>query len=273
MARVLILSSFVAAGRVGGGAQVLALARLGIEPILIPTVLLGRHPGHGAPGGGPVAPETFERVLEGVEAQDLFAALDAVITGYFATAEQVAIAADALDRIKAAAPEAQIVVDPIMGDDDNGLYVNEAAAVAIAERLVPHADLICPNVWELGRLAGFRVASGAEAVVAAARLQRPALVSSVPAGDDIGVIYAGPDEAWLASHRRAPAAPKGTGDLLTGFFLAARLAGLAGGEALAAAVGPLAELIAASGAVDSGVGALPTRLAPSPRVRLEELDA
>src|SRR5580704_18770853 len=102
MPRVLILSSFVAASRVGGSAQALALARLGIEPVLVPTVLFGRHPGFGPPGGGPVAAETFEAMLGGVEAQGRLRALDAVITGYFANPEQVAAAADAVDRIKAA---------------------------------------------------------------------------------------------------------------------------------------------------------------------------
>ena len=84
MARVLILSSYVAASRVGGGAQALALARLGIEPILVPTVLFGRHPGHGPPGGAAIEPEVFEAMLGGVEAQGLFGGgLDAAITGHF----------------------------------------------------------------------------------------------------------------------------------------------------------------------------------------------
>src|SRR5471030_2479090 len=104
MARVLILSSYVAASRVGGGAQSLALARLGIEPILVPTVLFGRHPGYGPPGGSPVEPETFEAMIGGIEAQGLFGKLDAVITGHFSAPEQVAIAADTLGRVRLAAP-------------------------------------------------------------------------------------------------------------------------------------------------------------------------
>ena len=120
MARVLILSSLVAASRVGGGAQALALARLAIEPILVPTVLFGRHPGHGPPGGAAVDAATFEAMIGGVEAQGLFAKLDAVITGHFSSPEQVAIAADTLGRVKSAAPAAQLIVDPIMGDNGPG---------------------------------------------------------------------------------------------------------------------------------------------------------
>src|SRR5580700_11257255 len=129
MARVLILSSFVASSRVGGGAQALALARLGIEPILVPTVLFGRHPGFGPPGGAAVAPETFAAMIGGIEAQGMFARLDAVITGHFSTPEQVEIASAALVRIRLAAPKARLIVDPIMGDDGR-LYVKEAVAEA-----------------------------------------------------------------------------------------------------------------------------------------------
>ena len=72
MAGVLILSSFVAASAVGGGAQAAALAALEIEAILVPTVLFGRHPGLGPPGGGAVAIEIVEGMLEGVAGTGAF---------------------------------------------------------------------------------------------------------------------------------------------------------------------------------------------------------
>jgi len=271
MPRVLILSSFVAASRVGGSAQALALARLGIEPVLAPTVLFGRHPGHGAPGGAAVSPETFASVLAGIEAQGSFDALDAVITGYFASAEQVAVAAEAIARITATTPAARVVVDPIMGDKGSGLYVGEAVADAIATELVPCAVVVCPNAWELSRLTDTEVIGPAAALAAARRLGRPALVSSVPCDNDIGVLFADSTEGWLAKHARQVSAPKGTGDLLTAYFTAGLISGRDGREALAAAVGALADLVTTCGAEDPPVEVLPTRLAASPRVRVEPL--
>ena len=50
MAVALILSSSVAASRIGGQAQALALAALGIDPILIPTVQFGAGPHKGGRG-------------------------------------------------------------------------------------------------------------------------------------------------------------------------------------------------------------------------------
>jgi pyridoxine kinase len=274
MARVLILSSYVAASRVGGGAQALALARLGIEPILVPTVLYGRHPGHGPPGGAAVEPEVFEAMLGGVEAQGLFGGLDAAITGHFSSAEQVAVAAEALSRVKRASPRCRVVVDPIMGDADKGLYVRESVAEALAAELVPDADLLAPNAWELARLSGRPVSDPASALAAARTLGRPTLVSSLDAEAGIGVAYIDASEAWLAVHARRRTAPKGAGDLLTAIFVAALVQGSSPSEALELAVGAVAEAVEDAAAVDElPISALPIALATSPRVTLERLDA
>ncbi len=262
MPRVLILSSHVASGRVGGGAQALALARLGIEPILVPTVLFGRHPGYGPPGGAAVEPATFEAMIEAIEAQGLFETLDAVITGHFSLAQQVAIAAEALSRVKAANPHALMVVDPIMGDADKGLYVREPVAEALAQELVPQADLVAPNAWELARLAEATVADPAGAVAAARGLGKPTLVSSIRHDGEIGVVHADAAGAWFCGHPERERAPKGTGDLLTALFVAARLSDLAPEAALAAGVGAVAAAVdAAAGAEELPLSALPLSLA------------
>ena len=270
MARVLILSSYVASSRVGGGAQALALARLGIEPILIPTVLFGRHPGHGAPGGAAVDAGTFEAMLGGVEAQGLFGQLDAVITGHFSSPEQVAIAADTLGKVRVAAPKARLIVDPVMGDEGKGLYVKEAVAEAVAALLVPLADIVAPNAWELARLTRLPVSDLQSALAAARWLGRPVLASSIHSEDEIGVIYVEGDDAWLASHPPVQDAPKGTGDLLTALFTAALIGGFSASDALGLAVGGVADAVdEAAGRDELPLTALPTSLGASPFVTLE----
>jgi pyridoxine kinase len=77
------------------------------------------------------------------------------------------------------------------------------------------------------------------------------LVSSVRnsgPGDanEIGVLYAAPQEAWLALHARAPSAPNGTGDVLTALFTAALIEGLEPPVALSHAVTGVAELVGAA---------------------------
>jgi pyridoxine kinase len=228
----LILSSLVAASPVGGGVQAQVLARMGVEAILVPTVLYGRHPGLGAPGGGAVSAQRFESLIEGVAASGALTAVDAVITGYFASPRQVAAAA----RLIEATRPAWVVVDPIMGDAESGLYVSEAVAAAIERDLIPAADLIAPNAWELERLTDQAVTDAPSALAAARSMGKPVLVSSVDADGDIGVLFADAEEAWLAAHPRLPDPPKGTGDILTAHFVGAVLNALASREAMFEAV-------------------------------------
>ncbi len=234
----------MAASQVGGGFQAGLFASLGFEPILAPTVLFGRHPGLGAPGGGPVTDAIFEGLLAGIAAAGAFAGLSAIITGYFVSAGQVAIATRAIEAIRAASPDVWVVVDPVMGDEGTGLYLHAGAARGLASDLVTRADLLAPNAWELARLSGLAVTDPKSALAAARRLRRPVLASSIDLGDAIGVAFVAGTEAWLASHRRYPNAPKGTGDLLVARYVAECLAGAAPPDALANAVAVVAEAVA-----------------------------
>jgi pyridoxine kinase len=239
---ILILSSYVAASPVGGAAQVMALAGVEARAILVPTVLYGRHPGLGAPGGGAVETAVFAGMLDGIEASGAFETLDAVITGYFANPEQVAAAGRAIDAIRRIRPDLLVVVDPIMGDTGKGLYVAPAVAQAQAEILVPRASLLAPNAWELQRLTACVIADPPSALAAAREAGGQVLVSSVPVGRNVGVLWTDGDQAWLASHRLAPRAANGTGDLLTALFTAALLEGAPGPDALETAVSDVAAL-------------------------------
>ena len=65
MPLALILSSFVAASRIGGAAQQYVLAAHKIDPVLAPTVMFGRTPARG--GRGEVTqPDVFRRMLGAV---------------------------------------------------------------------------------------------------------------------------------------------------------------------------------------------------------------
>jgi len=231
MTTALILSSFVAANRIGGAAQQLALGALGIEAFLVPTILLGRNPARGS-GGEAMSPGLLQGLVDGLEAEGLFARTDLVITGYFASAAQVGVAAETLAKVRAASPGVIVVVDPILGDHPKGLYVKPEVAEAIAARLVPAADWITPNAWELGRLARREIATAADAAAAARGLGVRALVTSAPAREgEIGLLLWDGETARLYAHARRPQAPNGTGDLVTAVFAA----GLAKGPAPAAA--------------------------------------
>src|SRR6185436_12136532 len=85
---------------------------------------------------------------------------DAVITGHFSHPAQVATAARAIDSVRIAqrdgafSPNPAVVVDPILGDAPRGLYVKAEVAEAVKAELLMRADVLTPNLWELGFLTG-----------------------------------------------------------------------------------------------------------------------
>jgi pyridoxine kinase len=281
MPLALILSSHVAGSQVGATAQAAALAPFAIDAMVVPTVLFGRHPGWGAPGGAATPIETFAGMLEGIAANGLFGLTDLVITGYFASPAQVEAAARAIDAVRAAprdgafAPAPTVIIDPTVGDEGKGLYVPAETAEAIRELLIPRADLIACNAWELQWLTGAEAREPAAALRAARQLGKPVLVSSVRRGDEIGALLAAADEAWLALHAEIDKAPNGTGDLLTALYAAAVVEGQTLSHGLARAVGGVAETVAAAklwNAPELPIVAMGARLKQtSPSVRIERL--
>ena len=280
MANALILSSHVASSRVGGSVQALVLAQFKIDPVLAPTVLYGRHPGWGNPGGAATPIDVFEGMLDGIEANGVLERVDLVITGYFTSAAQVRAAARAIDAVRAAPREEGarrpiIVVDPTAGDSGKGLYVPTEVFQALVSDLIPRADYVAPNAWELERMTSVPAKSPASAMNSARLLGRPTLVSSVERGAEIGAVYADKAEAWFAAHARADYAPNGAGDLLTALFAAALIEGQPPSYALARAVGGVAETIAAASIWKSQelpvVALGPKIRSASPIVRIERL--
>lgn len=281
MPLALILSSYVAANRIGGAAQQYALAPFGIDPVLVPTVMFGASPAKSGRGRATDA-ELFQMLLEGVEGQGLYGLADLVVTGHFSLPEQVELACAAIadirnaERTGAANPRPIILVDPILGDHPKGLYVKPEVARLVVERLAPLADWITPNLFELSHLTGREITDATEAAAAAKALGKPALVTSVPAGEgEIGALICTPQETVLFAHRKLDQAPNGTGDLVTAVFGAGLVEGLdpvAAAERAVCAVAEALEAARAWNAPDLPIVALGQRLVrPAAVLRIERL--
>lgn len=281
MPLALILSSFVAASRIGGAAQQYVLAAHKIDPVLAPTVMFGRTPARG--GQGEVtSPEVFRRMLGDIEADALFGLVDLIITGHFSDPEQVEIAAGVIERVRGAerndawGARPLVLVDPILGDAPRGLYVKYEVAEAVEKRLVPQADWITPNLWELGFLADREIATAADARDAVRAVGKPALVTSAPAGPgEIGLLYVDKEEAVLFAHPKRETAPNGTGDLVTASFGAGLVEGRDPRDAAERAARAAAEVVAMAEVWQSPelpIVAMADRIVnPTAEVRIERL--
>lgn len=240
--RVLCVSSQVVWGPVGNTAAVPALQAKGHEVLALPTVTLSNHPGHGAPAGLRTDAGDMARMFASLEKLGALDKLDAVMTGYFATAAQVEEMARLLGRI--AAPV--VLVDPVMGDHGR-LYVPQDVAEAIRDHLLPLATCVTPNAFELAWLSKMDVTDEATAIAAARSLGTPeVLATSIPAGGDrLATLLISAGQVYRAVTPKLANVPHGTGDLLGGLYLAERLSQPAEAS-LDAAVKTLARAIASS---------------------------
>lgn len=251
--KVLLISSTVATSRVGASAASFCLQRLGVETVVLPTTMMGRHPGWGAPGGGAVSTERLRDMWSAIREQGL--RFDAVLTGYMGETEHISLTAEIIADVRAGNPDAKIWVDPVIGDFQAGgqgaLYIPEDRAAAIRDTLVPLADCITPNLWELSWLSGESLTTP-DTILSASVLQGSALITSVTDGDDIGAVWRDQDGAWIASHARFETVPHGGGDSLGAILLAHHLRGLDAQTALRTAVGSIFDIMRAADAVDAG---------------------
>ena len=221
---ILSFQSEVVFGHVGHGAARFALQCLGHEVWAVPTVQLSSHAGYATVAGEPVVADLMARLVGGLEANGWLSGCDAVLSGYLGHADQADVVAGAVRRVKRANSRALYCLDPVFGDDGRA-YAKRGVAEAMARTLLPLADIVTPNAFELASLASVPVRDPAEALEAARRLGRPCVVAtSVPDGADrIGALAFSSDESWFASTPRLEKVPHGAGDLLAALFLGHRL--------------------------------------------------
>lgn len=254
MARILALSSHVVRGNVGLAVAVPALQSLGHEVWALPTISLASRPGLGrasiAPGGRrPTEASELAAMLAALEGDGGWPLLDAVLLGYFASADAVAVAADVLARIKAANPRVRVLVDPILGDGGR-LYISEDTARAIRARLLPLADIATPNRFELAWLTGADTA-GDPKICAGALGPATVVVTSARETDrEVTTLLVTGAGAREFSGARLHNVPNGSGDLLDGLFLGHLLQGKGDLEALGGALDTLSRILAASAGKD-----------------------
>jgi pyridoxine kinase len=231
--QVLSISSQVAYGPVGNSASVPALQVAGFTVSQIPTIILSNHPGLGKPSGVKLPPAELEAILKSLEALGALDTCVGVMTGYFASADQIKVAASFIRKMKDKNPSLYVLVDPVLGDDGS-LYVSSEVATAIRDDLLPLASCITPNCFELGWLSGMPVSNKSEAMAAAAHLPCKEVLATSISFDSTSLAtlaIAGSECAETISPVK-PGVPHGTGDFLAGLYFAARLNGFESREAL-----------------------------------------
>lgn len=228
MSQIVSIQSSVAMGFVGNTIAGPVLTTLGQQPLLVDTVLLAAHPGYGKWAGGTVPADILAAVLDGVLDLGDAASINTVVSGYLGSAGQ-------MDRIAAFLDDWRdrgggiYILDPVLGDGGR-LYVAPEIASAMVAKLLPRADIITPNRYELSYLSGRTVDSRAAATDAAIQLidqhGLTAVIATGVADNRAGtgdlLVRHGGDAVWQAAGASGKNVAGG-GDLLTSL-----LAGLLG---------------------------------------------
>ncbi|MDI6910984.1 pyridoxal kinase PdxY [Nocardioides sp.] len=226
--QILSIQSSVAYGHVGNSAAVFPLQRLGHEVWPVLTVHFSNHTGYGAWRGPMLDPEDVRDVIAGIDERGALAGVDAVLSGYQGDPAVGAVILDAVARVKELNPAAVYCCDPVMGDVGRGMFVRPGIPEFLRDTVVPHADILTPNHFELDFLTGRETRTLAEIVAAVdelrARGPRDVLVTSVVHGEvpegSIDVVAVSDQGAWAVQTPLLPILPNGCGDVTAALYLA-----------------------------------------------------
>ncbi|NVK34170.1 MAG: pyridoxal kinase PdxY [Rhodobacteraceae bacterium] len=250
---ILVVTSQVVRGGISGRGLLFALERLGHNVWFVPTILLPWHPGHGKATRIVPPVSDFAALIDDLAGSEKLGEIRGVITGYLGGPEQAAAIAKLVKAVKTASPEALYLCDPVMGDhfseDHGGLYIPEPTAEAVRDELVPLADIVTPNRFELGWLTDQQVETETQALNAARQLGSDrVLVTSSPAmrRNSISNLLVTQKAALAAEHQSMPKPPNGTGDLISGLLLSNILAGRSDEDALMRSAASTFEVVARS---------------------------
>lgn len=230
---VISVQSQVVYGCVGNSVAIPTLQRMGFSAAAVPTVMFSNTPHYPSLYGGAVPDEWFRGYLRGLDDRGVSGQTRAVLVGYMGGPSQAEILAEWLTQLVARRPEIMVIIDPVIGDYDTGIYVDPRMTLAYLDTLLPHAQGMTPNCFELETLTGRRITTIDQAIAAArtlltGRTRWVVVTSAAPAPLDdseqaMRVIMVTRDQEQVFAHPRINATPKGTGDLfsaaLTGYML------------------------------------------------------
>ncbi|AWR85854.1 pyridoxal kinase PdxY [Meiothermus taiwanensis] len=230
---ILSIQSWVSYGHVGNAAAVFPLQRMGFEVWAIHTVQFSNHTGYGQWKGMILPPEHLVAVVEGIAEREVLGQCDAVLSGYMGSGGTAEAILSALGKVRQLNPSALFCCDPVMGDEGRGLFVRPEIPEIIKTQVLPQADILTPNQFELELLTGLSTKTLPEALEAARMVRaqmhpggpRIVVVTSLlrqeAPENTIETLAVADEGAWLVRTPRIPLEPprNGTGDAIAALFL------------------------------------------------------
>lgn len=234
---IISIQSQVVYGHAGNSAAVEPLRALGLRVAEIPTTLLSNAPVYPTTRGRVLPADWFGDLLRGAQERGLPGRARAVLSGYLGTASNGEALAHWLEEILPACPQLRFCLDPVLGDSHTGVYVEPGLPALVRDRLLRHAWLLTPNVFELGLLCGLDCVREDDCLAAARELLRDGpqwvVVHGIPDASNMLITLAVSAHAsYRVASRQLPIDVTGTGDVLAAMLVGFLLRGEAFPRAL-----------------------------------------
>lgn len=223
---ILSIQSHVAFGHVGNASAVFPMQRLGVEVWPIHTVQFSNHTGYGDWKGRVFEGGMIDEVMEGIAERGVLPGCDGVLSGYMGSADIGHAILSAVERVRAANPDALYCCDPVIGDVGRGIFVRPGIPEFMREQAVPAADIVTPNQFELELLTDIEVKTIADAHRAVETLRDAgpkvvlvtSLVTEETPADAIDLMAADAKGAFRVRTPKIDISVNGAGDAIAALF-------------------------------------------------------
>eukprot|EP01082_Thalassiosira_pseudonana_P001339 g865.t1 g865 contig10:881521-882773(+) len=162
--RVLSIQSHVVSGYVGNKAAVFPLQLLEFEVDIINSVQFSNHTGYPNGWEGDVLDgDRLLKLVDGLDRNGLLSGADAesgrighVLTGYIGTESFLRAVVVVVKKLKDLNSKCRFVCDPVLGDRGK-FYVPKELVEIYRNEVLPLADVITPNQFEVEQLTGISI--------------------------------------------------------------------------------------------------------------------
>ena len=202
---VLSIAGSDSGGGAGIQADLKAFARVGVHGMTAVTAITAQNT-VGVEAVEAISPQVIVAQVRAV-VEDI--GVDAVKIGMLGTAETVEVVVEALGYVG----EAPVVIDPVMIAESGAQLLDEDARMALAEKLLPLAAVITPNIPEARVLTGLGEEAG-QADMARALVRMGAKAAVVTGGHSeaiVDVFYDGGEVVEISGERHPDGAAHGSG--------------------------------------------------------------
>lgn len=225
---VLSIQSTVVFGYVGNKSATFPLQVLGFDVSTINSVQFSNHTGYKCFKGQVLNSNDLACLYDGLKENGI-SSFSHILTGYIGSQSFLEKVAEIVVDLKKKNPSLVYVCDPVMGDNGE-MYVPAELLPVYIDKILPIADIVTPNQFEVEKLTGIKITSEEDAIEAMKILHskgpKIVVISSSEFSPDGSIISlastvaSGKNEVYKVQFQKLPAVFVGTGDLFAACLLA-----------------------------------------------------